>query len=111
MVEDDILSVADIDVVMKDGLGMRYAFIGPLETAHLNAEGWSSYCERYADTIHAVSLTMGETPSWEAGATRESISTQLQQMLPTADIPERRMWRDERLAELFKVKRDAASSS
>lgn len=24
---------------MSDGLGMRYAFIGPLETMHLNAEG------------------------------------------------------------------------
>ena len=24
---------------MSDGLGMRYAFIGPFETAHLNAEG------------------------------------------------------------------------
>ena len=24
---------------MKDGLGMRYAFLGPLETCHLNAEG------------------------------------------------------------------------
>jgi L-gulonate 3-dehydrogenase len=25
--------------VMSDGLGMRYAFLGPMETAHLNAEG------------------------------------------------------------------------
>lgn len=24
---------------MSEGLGMRYAFLGPLETAHLNAEG------------------------------------------------------------------------
>lgn len=29
----------DIDKVMTEGLGMRYAFLGPLETAHLNAEG------------------------------------------------------------------------
>jgi L-gulonate 3-dehydrogenase len=31
--------VEDLDKVMTDGLGMRYAFIGPMETCHLNAEG------------------------------------------------------------------------
>lgn len=39
LVNDGILSAADIDKVMSEGLGMRYAFLGPLETAHLNAEG------------------------------------------------------------------------
>lgn len=33
------MSPSDLDLVMSDGLGMRYAFIGPLETMHLNAEG------------------------------------------------------------------------
>lgn len=33
------MSPGDLDLVMSDGLGMRYAFIGPLETMHLNAEG------------------------------------------------------------------------
>ncbi|KAF4527942.1 hypothetical protein B566_EDAN012835 [Ephemera danica] len=39
LVEDKVLDVKDIDIVMSEGLGMRYAFLGPLETAHLNAEG------------------------------------------------------------------------
>lgn len=39
LIADDVLSVKDIDSVMKDGLGMRYAFLGPMETTHLNAEG------------------------------------------------------------------------
>uniref|UniRef100_A0A1B6CL52 L-gulonate 3-dehydrogenase n=1 Tax=Clastoptera arizonana TaxID=38151 RepID=A0A1B6CL52_9HEMI len=42
LVEDKILNVEDIDKVISEGLGMRYAFLGALETAHLNAEG-----ERY----------------------------------------------------------------
>ena len=33
------MSPGDLDLVMSDGLGLRYAFIGPLETMHLNAEG------------------------------------------------------------------------
>lgn len=39
LIADDVLTVKDIDSVMKDGLGMRYAFLGPMETTHLNAEG------------------------------------------------------------------------
>lgn len=39
LVNDGILNVKDVDTVMSEGLGMRYAFLGPLETAHLNAEG------------------------------------------------------------------------
>lgn len=35
--QDGIISVRDIDLVMSEGLGMRYAFIGPMETMHLNA--------------------------------------------------------------------------
>lgn len=55
LVESGVLNVRDIDSVMSDGLGMRYAFLGPLETAHLNAEGWINYCERYSKTIYDVS--------------------------------------------------------
>lgn len=41
LVNDGVLNVKDVDTVMSEGLGMRYAFLGPLETAHLNAEGIS----------------------------------------------------------------------
>lgn len=57
LVASGVLNVQDIDSVMSDGLGMRYAFLGPLETAHLNAEGWTNYCERYSKTMYAVSIT------------------------------------------------------
>lgn len=35
------MSVEDIDKVMSYGLGHRYAFLGAMETALLNAEGIS----------------------------------------------------------------------
>lgn len=57
LVADGILNVKDIDSVISDGLGMRYAFLGALETAHLNAEGMTNYCERYGKTIYEVSST------------------------------------------------------
>lgn len=55
LVADGVLNVKDIDSVMSDGLGMRYAFLGAFETAHLNAEGMANYCERYNKSIYDVS--------------------------------------------------------
>ena len=60
---DGIVSPQDIDVVMKDGMGMRYAFMGPMETIHLNADGTQNYCDRYGDTIYNVSEDLGPTPT------------------------------------------------
>ena len=37
--QDDVISVEDVDKILTDGMGMRYAFMGPFETIHLNAEG------------------------------------------------------------------------
>ncbi len=46
LISSGAVSAADLDVVMKHGLGMRYAFIGPMETIHLNAEGTQVRRER-----------------------------------------------------------------
>ena len=63
LVLDDVVSADDLDVVMRDGLGLRYAFIGPMETIHLNAMGLKKYCETYGETIYNVSKTMGDIPT------------------------------------------------
>lgn len=33
--------------VMRDGLGLRYAFLGPFEVCHLNARDFRDYAERF----------------------------------------------------------------
>lgn len=39
LVKRGVMKAEDVEVVMKDGLGYRYAWLGPLETALLNADG------------------------------------------------------------------------
>ena len=63
LILDGVVSADDLDVVMRDGLGLRYAFMGPMETIHLNAMGLEKYCQTYGETISNVSKTMGEIPS------------------------------------------------
>lgn len=54
LVQDGVMSVEDIDTVMSEGLGMRYAFLGVFETTHLNADGKKLYLmDIYASNVYS----------------------------------------------------------
>lgn len=105
LVEDGIVDVEDIDKVMTDGLGMRYAFLGPLETAHLNAEGFKNYCSRYSDSMYDVCKTFKPIPKI-TGSTADNIADQLEKITPIEKLPEKRIWRDLSLMKLSQLKKN-----
>ena len=48
LLADDVISPTDLDALVKHGLGLRWSFMGPLETIDLNAPGGlTDYCDRY----------------------------------------------------------------
>jgi L-gulonate 3-dehydrogenase len=48
LVGEGYISAEDLDHTVKDGLGLRWSFLGPLETIELNAPGGiADYCARY----------------------------------------------------------------
>jgi len=112
LIRDGIVSPQDLDVVMKDGMGMRYAFMGPMETIHLNAEGTQNYCDRYGETIYNVSQDLGPIPTgWKQETAEDkaevaSLETSMLETIPLESLYTRRVWRDKRLAALAKLKRD-----
>ncbi|XP_047507560.1 lambda-crystallin homolog [Pieris napi] len=106
LVSDGVVNVEDIDKVISEGLGMRYAFLGSLETAHLNAEGMQSYIERYGKTINSVSKTSGAIPNMNDSKSAESICEQLNKLVPIEKLPERRAWRDACLTRLSILKNE-----
>ncbi|CAG9759863.1 unnamed protein product [Ceutorhynchus assimilis] len=105
LVNDGILSVQDIDKIMAYGLGMRYAFLGTLETTHLNAEGFTKYCEAYSKTIFAVSSDFKPVPKFE-GPTVATIAKQLEEQIPLDKLQARRAWRDKCLTKLSQLKKE-----
>jgi len=111
LIKDDVVTPQDLDVVMKDGMGMRYAFMGPMETIHLNAEGTQNYCDRYGETIYNVSSDSAPIPTcWkqesdEDKATVAKINAMMCTTVPESELYNRRLWRDQRLAALAKLKR------
>lgn len=107
LVRSGVLKAEDVDSLVKNGLGLRYAWMGPLETALLNANGMEDYLRRYGSSITSVSETLEKGPSWEIQDCSELIS-QLDQMVPQDQLQSRRDWRDKRLAALAKLKEETA---
>ncbi|XP_034478331.1 lambda-crystallin homolog [Drosophila innubila] len=107
LVAGGIISVADADRVLSDGLGMRYALMGSLETAHLNAPGGvSDYIQRFGGEIATVSASYGATPDMcGEGETLAEIARQCEELVPLEALPQRRATRDEFLTRLSTLKR------
>ncbi|XP_016372960.1 lambda-crystallin homolog isoform X3 [Sinocyclocheilus rhinocerous] len=107
LVQDGVISVKDIDLVMSEGLGMRYAFIGPIETMHLNApEGMEDYLQRYSEGMKRVLNTFGPVPDF-SGEPAARIVKEICELIPAEQehLTVRRERRDHLLMELAKLKK------
>lgn len=101
-----IASAEDIDTTVKDGLGLRWSFMGPFETIDLNAPGGiADYCARYGGLYQAIGATQGESVAWD-GALVEALSAERRGLLPQQDLAKRRFWRDEKLMRLMRHKQN-----
>ncbi|XP_051259612.1 lambda-crystallin homolog [Dicentrarchus labrax] len=108
LVQDGIISVKDIDLVMSEGLGMRYAFIGPMETMHLNApEGLEDYMKRYGEGISRVLNSFGPVPDF-CGEGAKSITNEMSELIPNdrQHLSARIERRDQLLMGLAKLKKE-----
>nr|XP_020474552.1 lambda-crystallin homolog isoform X1 [Monopterus albus] len=108
LVQDGIISVKDIDLVMSEGLGMRYAFIGPMETMHLNApKGLEDYMKNYGENIMRVLASFGPIPDF-FGEGAKSIINEMCESIPSDQhhLSDRRERRDQLLMGLAKLKKD-----
>ncbi|XP_005109678.1 lambda-crystallin homolog isoform X2 [Aplysia californica] len=104
LIRDGIVSPEDCDVIMSQGLGMRYAFMGPWETAYLNADGLHSYSDRYADMIYGIQKDF-LPPEKIGGETLDVIQRGMENVAgPVENLEQRRQWRDRRLVALAKLK-------
>lgn len=104
LVESGVVSAEDLDVTVKDGLGLRWSFMGPFETIDLNApDGVHDYCARYGGMFQRMALEQTNTDPWSDELVRE-VDQQRRQLLPKQALAERRLWRDDRLMALMRHK-------
>jgi 3-hydroxyacyl-CoA dehydrogenase len=102
---EGVASPQDIDRTVKDGLGLRWSFIGPFETIELNAPGGiADYCHRYGGFYRRLSEDPANPEVWG----QESLARILDSWdrVPDPDeLARRSSWRDKRLAALIAHKR------
>ena len=66
LVADGVVSPDDLDKTMRDGLGMRWSFMGPFETIELNAPGGvADYCARYSGFYRRLAVDPAPPAVWE----------------------------------------------
>jgi 3-hydroxyacyl-CoA dehydrogenase len=108
IVGDGICTPEDLDKTIKDGLGLRWSFLGPFETCELNAPGGlPDYCARYGKALGA----MAEQGSGGDPFGKKTVAKVLAGWTaPQSEERVRRLtvWRDRRLALLKAHKRQAA---
>jgi L-gulonate 3-dehydrogenase len=100
LIADDVISPADLDALVKHGLGLRWSFMGPLETIDLNAPGGlKDYCERYGPLYGEMQQQM--TPRFWDAAMIDRLHSARRADLPANMQSVRQEWRDRRLMALL----------
>jgi L-gulonate 3-dehydrogenase len=108
LVKDGVASAADVDVAIKAGIGLRWSFMGPLETIDLNAPGGiADYLRRYGPLYQAIEREQAPL-DWADAALLSQLEEARRALLPAARLAERSAWRDRRLMALAAQKRQAA---
>jgi 3-hydroxyacyl-CoA dehydrogenase len=108
LVDEGYASVEDIDIGIRDGLALRWSFMGPFETVDLNAPGGvRDYVERYQGIYENLWPSTQHRADW-TGPVLDKIEKERRERLAASRLVERQEWRDRRLMALIAHKRDAA---
>ncbi len=105
LVGEGYISAEDLDHTVKDGLGLRWSFLGPFETIELNAPGGiPDYCARYTGFYKELAATSAGPEVYQSPNVERVIATWPHQPSPEriAALTQRR---NQRLAALAAHKR------
>lgn len=107
LVEEGYASAEDVDIGIRDGLALRWAFMGPFETIDLNAPGGvRDYVNRYAQMYSGVNTAIPNRPDW-TGPALDKVEANRRARLDETQLAERQAWRDRRLMALIEHKNNA----
>lgn len=99
------VSAADLDKTVKDGLALRWAFMGPVETIDLNAPGGvADYMTRYGPTIRRIGLAQAAEPDWPDSVVA-ALDATCREHVPQEGLDAHQAWRDRRMTALIAHKK------
>jgi len=111
LVGEGYVSAEDLDHTIKDGLGLRWSFMGPFETIELNAPGGvPDYCARYTGVYRQLQANPAGPEVFQSPMIDKVMAAWPHQATPER-IARRTRWRNERLAALAAHKKNAAKDA
>ena len=103
---DGYASSDEIDATIRDGLGLRWAFMGPFETIDLNAPGGiKDYISRYGPIFVEMAKNQTKIPDWSEEAGKK-LELERRKILCHEELEDRAKKRNQLLKTLRKVKID-----
>lgn len=97
LVRDGVITVDELDRVMREGLGRRWAVIGPFETSDLNTRGGIAvHAQRMGPAYARMGAQRGQDDPWEADLVAD-VTAQRRTLLPLSEWEQRVAWRDRAL--------------
>jgi L-gulonate 3-dehydrogenase len=110
LVGEEYVSPQDLDKTIKDGLGLRWSFMGPFATIELNAPGGiADYCARYTGFYKRLQAKPAGVEVFEDENVANILREWSKQTTPE-QLADLARWRDQRLAALAAHKRIHPSS-
>ena len=107
LVRDGVASVDDVDRVVRDGAGRRWAFVGPFETAHLNTRGGIElHAEKLGPSYARMGAERGQNDPWTPRLVAR-VAAELHERVPLEHWEERLAWRDDVLIVLERARRES----
>ena len=105
LVEQGYAGVEDVDVGIREGLALRWSFMGPFETIDLNAPaGVRDYADRYQGIYSGIFGSTQWRVDW-SGPVMNKVESERRERLAADKLSERQAWRDRRLIALAAHKR------
>lgn len=105
LVGEGVVSPDDLDTTLKDGLGLRWSFMGPFGTIELNAPGGiADYCARYTGSMKHLAADPATPAVFETDNVARILAAWGRTPAPD-EIARKSAWRDRRLAALQAHKR------
>jgi 3-hydroxyacyl-CoA dehydrogenase len=100
LVSEGFCSAEDADKVVKYGLALRWAFLGPTEVAHLNAsKGFMGFVDGLGDMMKRLAKDAQVDYDWSREDASQ-IHDALCEAMPLERITEFQRWRDQRILKL-----------
>lgn len=109
LIRDGVVDVEGVDRIVREGLGRRWAIVGPFETADLNTRGGiEAHAEKMGPSYARMGAERGQDDPWTPQLV-ERVAAERRALLALEDWEARVAWRDRQLITQAAARRTEAA--